>query len=94
MDDLRDDGTVERGGTGRGIMGWWYLIVGQLVPGLLPVGEDLPEHHPQAPHVTLCGELPVHDALWGHPADRQHGVTPHLNTHTHTHTKKNTGKSV
>lgn len=46
------------------------LIVGELVPGLLAVGEDLPQHHSKAPHITLCGEPPVHDALWGHPANR------------------------
>jgi len=54
------------------------LIVGQLVPRLLAVGEDLPQHHAEAPHVTLCGEPPVHDALWRHPADRQHRMTAHL----------------
>lgn len=55
-----------------------YLIVGQLKPWLLPVGEDLPEDHTKAPHVALCSELPVHDALRGHPTDGQHGVAPHL----------------
>ena len=54
------------------------LVVGELVPGLLAVREDLPQHHTEAPHVTLCGEPPVHDALRGHPADRQHRVTAHL----------------
>ena len=54
------------------------LVVGELVPGLLAVREDLPQHHAEAPHVTLCGEPPVHDALRGHPADRQHRVTAHL----------------
>lgn len=54
------------------------LIVGELVPGLLAIGEDLPQHHSQTPHIALCGESPVHDALWGHPADRQHRMTAHL----------------
>lgn len=55
-----------------------HLIVGQLVPGLFAVCEDLPQHDPQAPDVTLCGELPVHDALWRHPADGQHRVATDL----------------
>lgn len=55
-----------------------YLVVGKLVPGLLAVCEYFPEDHTQTPHITLCGESPVHDALWGHPADGQHGVTTHL----------------
>lgn len=54
------------------------LIVGELVPGLFPVGEDLPQHHAEAPNVALCGEPPVHDALWWHPADWQHCMTAHL----------------
>lgn len=54
------------------------LVVGELVPGLLAVGEDLPQHHAEAPHITLCGEPPIHDALWGHPANGQHRVTTHL----------------
>lgn len=59
-----------------------YLIIGKLKPWLLSIGEDFPKNDSKAPHITLCGELPVHDAFWGHPADRQHGVTSHLNTHT------------
>lgn len=55
-----------------------YLIVGQLKPWLLPVGEDLPEDDTETPHVALCGELPIHYALRGHPADGQHGVASHL----------------
>lgn len=56
-----------------------YLIIGELEPWLFAVCENLPQNDPKAPNVALCGELPVHDALWGHPAYRQHGVTPHLN---------------
>lgn len=55
-----------------------HLTVGQLVPGLLAVGEDLPQDHAEAPDVALGGELPVHDALRRHPADRQHGAPTHL----------------
>lgn len=55
-----------------------YLVVGELVPRLFPVGEDLPQNHPQTPHVALCGELSVHDAFRRHPADWQHGVTSDL----------------
>lgn len=46
-----------------------HLTVGQLVPGLFAVGENLPEDHAEAPDVALRGELPVHDALRRHPAD-------------------------
>lgn len=63
-----------------------YLIIGELEPRLFAVCENLPQNDSEAPHVTLCGKLSVHDALWGHPADRQHGVTSHLNT-TYTQTK-------
>lgn len=59
------------------------LIVRELVPWLLAVGEDLPQHHAEAPHVTLCGEPPVHDALRGHPADGQHRMTAHLHKKRH-----------
>ena len=59
-----------------------HLTVGQLVPGLLAVGEDLPEDHAEAPDVALCGELPVHDALWGHPADREHRTSADLRRRT------------
>lgn len=55
-----------------------HLTVGQLVPGLFAVGEDLPEDNTEAPDVALRGELPVHDALRGHPADRQHRTSAHL----------------
>lgn len=54
------------------------LCVGELVPGLLAVGEDLPEHHTEAPHVALGGELAVEDALGRHPADGQHRAASHL----------------
>lgn len=57
-----------------------YLIIGKLEPWLFAICENLPQNDPEAPNVALCGELPVHDAFWGHPAYRQHGVTPHLNT--------------
>ena len=58
---------------------WPYLVVGELVPRLLAVAEDLPQHDAVAPHVRLDSEGPVQDALWRHPADRQHGrVTSHL----------------
>ena len=59
-----------------------HLTVGQLVPGLFPVGEDLPEDHAEAPDVALRGELPVHDALRRHPADRQHRASAHLRRET------------
>lgn len=55
-----------------------HLVVGQLVPGLFAIREDLPQHDPQAPDVTFCGELPVHDALWRHPANGQHRVATNL----------------
>lgn len=55
-----------------------HILVAQLKPGLFPIGEDLPHDDAEAPHVTLRSELPVHDALWGHPADGQHGVTSDL----------------
>lgn len=55
-----------------------HLIIGQLKPRLLAVGEDLPQDDAEAPHVTLRAELPVHDALGWHPANGQHGVTAHL----------------
>jgi len=55
-----------------------HLAVGQLVPRLLAVGEDLPEDHAEAPDVALRGELPVHDALRRHPADGQHRASAHL----------------
>lgn len=68
------EGLVGAGGAaGRADLG-----VGELVPGLLAVGEDLPEHHAEAPHVALGGELAVEDALGRHPADGQHGAAPHL----------------
>lgn len=47
-----------------------YLVVTQLKPRLLPVGEDLPQDDSKAPDVAFRGELPVHDAFWGHPANR------------------------
>lgn len=59
-----------------------HLTVGQLVPGLFAVGEDLPEDHAEAPDVALRGELPVHDALRGHPADWQHRASTHLRRKT------------
>lgn len=55
-----------------------YLVVGELVPGLFPIGKYFPQHYSKAPDVTLGGELSVHDAFRWHPADRQHGVTAHL----------------
>ena len=55
-----------------------YLAVGELVPGLFPIGEDLPEDHSKAPDITLRGELPVHDALRRHPANRKHRTPTHL----------------
>lgn len=55
-----------------------HLVIRQLKPWLLAVGEDLPHDDAEAPHVTLCAELPVHDALGWHPANGQHGVTTHL----------------
>lgn len=57
-----------------------HLSVGELVPGLLPVGEDLPEHHAEAPDIALGGEFTIQDALGRHPADGQHGPAPHLPT--------------
>lgn len=27
-----------------------------------------PQHHPKAPHVRLCRELPIQDGLGGHPS--------------------------
>lgn len=45
------------------------LGIGELVPGLLSVGEDLPEHNPEAPHITLSAELAVKDTLRRHPAN-------------------------
>lgn len=47
-----------------------YLVVTQLKPRLLPIGEDLPQDDSEAPYVAFRGELPVHDALRGHPANR------------------------
>ncbi len=58
-----------------------YLIICQLKPWLLAVGEDLPEDDAEAPHVTLRRELPVHDAFWWHPANGQHCVSSHLSGH-------------
>lgn len=55
-----------------------YLCVRELEPWLLAVGEDLPQDDPEAPHVALRREPPVHDALGGHPADGEHGVSSHL----------------
>lgn len=55
-----------------------YLRVGKLEPWLLPIGKDLPKNNPEAPDITLCGELPVHYAFRGHPADGEHGVSSHL----------------
>lgn len=55
-----------------------HLIIRQLKPRLLAVGEDLPHDDAEAPHVTLSTELPVHDAFGWHPANGQHGVTAHL----------------
>lgn len=49
--------------------GSFYLVVAQLEPGLLPVGEDLPQDDSETPHIALRGELPVHDALRWHPAN-------------------------
>lgn len=46
------------------------LIVTQLKPRLLPIGKDLPQDDSKAPDITFRGELPVHNALWGHPANR------------------------
>lgn len=55
-----------------------YLAVGQLIPWLFSVGKDLPQHHPETPDVTLCGELSVHDAFRRHPTNRQHGSSTNL----------------
>lgn len=55
-----------------------YLIIGELVPRLFSISEDLPQNHPQTPDVALCGELSVHDAFRRHPADWQHCVTSDL----------------
>lgn len=55
-----------------------YLIVTQLKPRLLPIGKDLPQDDSETPDITFRGELPVHDALWRHPADREHGVSSNL----------------
>lgn len=55
-----------------------HLVIGQLKPRLLAISEDLPHDDAEAPHVTLCAELPVHNALGWHPANRQHSVTAHL----------------
>lgn len=55
-----------------------HLIVPQLKPRLLPIGKDLPQDNSEAPNVTFRGEFPVHDALWGHPANREHGVSSNL----------------
>lgn len=55
-----------------------YLVVAKLKPWLFSIGEDLPHNDSETPHVALRGELPVHDALRGHPADRQHSVSSHL----------------
>lgn len=75
---------VWKGGMVRSTISSWgisallYLCVWELKPRLLPIGEDLPEDHPEAPDVALRCELPVHDALRRHPADRQHGVSSNL----------------
>lgn len=55
-----------------------HLVVPQLKPRLLPVGKDLPQDDSEAPHVAFRGELPVHDALRGHPANGEHGVSSNL----------------
>lgn len=55
-----------------------HLAIGQLIPWLFPIGEDLPEDHAKAPDVALRRELPVHDALRGHPADWEHCTSTHL----------------
>ena len=47
-----------------------YLVVTQLKPRLLPIGKDLPQDDSKAPDITFRGEFPVHDTLWGHPANR------------------------
>lgn len=62
----------------RAIRLFSHLIVPQLKPRLLPVGKDLPQDDSEAPNVAFCGEFPVHDALRGHPADREHGVSADL----------------
>lgn len=54
------------------------LVVGQLVPWLLPVGHDLPQHHSEAPAVALYGELPVNYWLGSHPSDRKQRLSAHL----------------
>lgn len=64
-----------------------YLCVWKLEPWLLSIGEDLPKDHPEAPHIALCSEFPVHDAFRGHPTDGEHGVSSHLKgikTEAHT----------
>ena len=50
--------------------------------GLLAVGEELVEHHAEAPHVRRHGELTVGQGLWGVPDG----------THTHTHTDRMRGR--
>lgn len=59
-----------------------HLAVGQLIPGLFAVREDLPEDHAEAPDVALRCELPVHDAFRGHPADWQHCASTNLRRKT------------
>lgn len=49
--------------------GGFYLVVAQLEPRLLPVGEDLPQDDSETPDIALSGELSVHDALRWHPAN-------------------------
>lgn len=30
-----------------------------------------PQHHPKAPHVRLCRELPIQNGFGGHPSHRE-----------------------
>ena len=82
------EGTGEGWAAGSDLRSGADLGVGELGPGLLAVGEDLPENHPKAPHVTLRSELPIHDAFRGHPANGEHGMSSHLKgAETEAHTE-------
>lgn len=55
-----------------------YLIIGELEPRLLAVGENLPQDDAEAPYIALGGEFAVHYAFRRHPANRKHRMTANL----------------
>lgn len=51
-----------------------HLQVGPGGVRLLPQRHDLPQQHPERPHVRLAGEHAVHQGLGGHPPHRQQAL--------------------